>query len=194
MALFVVVSGTIGLGVGLYQLWSGLKATRVQRSIDLHRDLTTGEIGRAADRLSTMLWKEGERRFGRNRCYAPQWHELLTAVRGGADAGELGTYLESDRLVDAATAEPLRDLYAILWCFERIEAGRAANALDRKMTKVLVGPHAAWWSVALRHVSESDTSHIASLNAFVDGMSPSPSLAIAAADFKLLDTGRPPLA
>lgn len=183
MAIYVVVTGIIGLAVGLFQLWSGLKAIRVQRTIDLHRDLTTGEVGRAADRLSTLLWKEGERRFGRNRCYAPEWPELLTAVRGTGGAGRLGEYIDSDRVVDFASSEPLRDLYALLWCFERIEAGRASRALDRVLLASLIEPHAAWWSCALQHVRPSDTTHVSALRRLTSSFSDA-SMSAAERDFE----------
>ena len=60
MAVLTVSLAVVGAAIALGQLWTGLKATRVQRVIDLHRDLTTGEVGAARDRFTTLMWKHGE--------------------------------------------------------------------------------------------------------------------------------------
>lgn len=127
------VSAVAALLVALGQLRVGLHATKVQRVIDLHRDLTTGEVGAARNRLATLLWKHGELLAGRNQCHSPTWAELLPDVLGGGDRGLLGEYKLEDKIVASADAEPMRDLYSVLWCFERVEAGRAGRALDKRM-------------------------------------------------------------
>ncbi len=40
---------------------------------------------------------------------------------------------------------PLRDLYKILWCFERIRAAEYAHLLDPALSTEILGNHAVWW-------------------------------------------------
>jgi hypothetical protein len=153
--------------VALMQLGVGMKGTRVQRVIELHRDLTTGEVGAARDRLTTLMWKHGERQAGRNRCHMPSWDELLPDVLGKGDPGRglLGGYPPEDEIPGAQGSEPLRDLYGVLWCFERIEAGRAGRALDRPMLEELIASHAVWWDELTRKLSPDNTRHLVALRA-----------------------------
>lgn len=163
MDVVLVIVAIAAVVVALAQLWAGQHATKVQRAIDLHRDLTTGEVGEARDRFATLMWKHGERLAGRNRCHAPTWLELLPDVLGGRDRGLLGEYRTEDKIPGADGAEPMRDLYTVLWCFERIEAGRAGRALDARMLDALIAPHAVWWDEATRHLAVANTRHLSGL-------------------------------
>jgi hypothetical protein len=165
MDVATIVVGGLAAAIALVELRSGLKAVRVQRVIDLHRDLTTGEVGAARDRFTTLMWKHGERHAGRNVCHAPRWEEILTNVLpGGAESrGVLGAYPPGDAIATAADAEPMRDLYSVLWCFERIEAGRAGRALDRAMLNSMLASHAVWWDEFTRHLAPDNTRHVVSL-------------------------------
>jgi hypothetical protein len=164
MEMWTLLVAAIAVAIALGQLWTGLKATKVQRVIELHRDLTTGEVGNARDRFTTLMWKHGERLAGRNVCHAPRWKEILTDVLGASGSrGELGVYPREDHIATAKDAEPMRDLYSVLWCFERIEAGRAGRALDQGMLKQLVASHAVWWDELTRHLTSENTRHLESL-------------------------------
>src|SRR6478752_5042150 len=96
----VVAIGVAAAVIAIVQLRVGLKATKVQRVIDLHRDFTVGEVGAACDRLMTLMWKHGERVAGPNHCYAPSWDELLVNGLGGEspEAGQLGSYPSEDAI------------------------------------------------------------------------------------------------
>jgi hypothetical protein len=179
------VIAVVGVVIALVQLRSGLKANRVQRVIDLHRDLTTGEVGQARDRFMTLMWKHGERVSGRNVCHRPQWVEILPSVLGERDVsrGLLGAYDPEDRIAEHASDEPMRDLYAVLWCFERIEAGRAGRALDTAMLAELVAHHAAWWKELTRNLTEENTRHVRSLRSLADALSTPSVRDWASADF-----------
>jgi len=159
----LVIAAIAAVVVAFVRLRAGQHATKVQRAIDLHRDLTTGEVGEARDRFATLMWKHGERLAGRNQCHAPTWLELLPDVLGGGDRGRLGEYRTEDKIPGAEGAEPMRDLYTVLWCFERIEAGRAGGALDSRMLDDLIAPHAVWWDEATQHLSVANTRHLSGL-------------------------------
>lgn len=177
MQVATVIATFFVVLVGLLQLRAGQKALKVQRVIDLHRDLTAGEVGGARSRFTTLMWKYGERQAGQNSCHAPNWREIRPVVLGESETsrasrapeagaqgpGLLSVYPVKDRIQGAEGAEPMRDLYAVLWCFERIEAGRDGGALDEEMLKMLIAPHAVWWNEVTAHLTEDDTRHLGSL-------------------------------
>lgn len=161
--------GSATVFVGIWQLYAGNKAMRVQRVIDLHRDLTTGEVGEARDRFTSLMWKAGEETAGRNRCHRFRWEEIQSPVRtadGSVQRGRLGTYADYPEIVQAIDAEPMRDLYAVLWCFERVEAGRQGKALDDAMLRRTIASHAVWWDELTKDLDADPrvtTRHLAAL-------------------------------
>lgn len=163
MEVVVAITAIVAAIAAIIQVRVGQTAVRVQRTIDLHRDLTAGEVGAARDRFTTLMWKHGEAIAGRNVCHVPSWSELLPDVLGGGDRGELGEYRAEDKIVGAESAEPMRDLYTVLWCFERIEAGRAGRALDRRLLAELIASHAVWWCELTRRLTPENTTHVRSL-------------------------------
>lgn len=160
----LLVAG-VAAGIAGWQVRESRRAVMVQRAIDAHRDLTTGDVGSARDRLTTLMWKYGERQSGTNRCHRPAWSELLADPLDplGPDRGVVGQY--PDEVVGASAAEPMRDLYALLWCFERIEGGRQGGAIDEDMLQQLIGPHAVWWDELCRDLTPDNTLHVNSLRA-----------------------------
>lgn len=136
------LSGVIYAGL---QLRSEENAHRIGRVIEFHRDLTTGEVGAARDRLTTLLWQDGESGL----CARPaSFQELLPPQ------GRLAGYTATVRGGDES--EPMRDLFKVLWCFERIEGTRSGEALDEEMLVHLIGNHAMWWDELLKHVADKD--------------------------------------
>jgi len=157
-------AAVVGVLVAFWQVRAGQTAIKVQRVIDLHANLTTGEVGNARSRFTALMWKHGERQAGFNACHLPRWVEILPELTPeGRIRGSLAVYSESEAIATSQDAEPLRDLYAVLWCFERIEAGRAGGALDKRMLVELVAPHAIWWDSLTQQISEMDTLHVQGL-------------------------------
>lgn len=137
------------LGFAWVQLGQARSATAAERAIAAHRDLTVGEVGEARDRLTTLFWQEGEGAFGRNVCWRPlSFAELLPPN------GRLSSY--HDEVLDGDRSEPMRDLFKILWSFERIDAIRTGGAADEDLLHSLVAFHAVWWDEAVRHITEAD--------------------------------------
>jgi hypothetical protein len=182
-ALVGVLVTAAAVGVALWQLRAGLAATRVQRVIDLHRDLTTGEVGAARDRFTTLMWKHGNA-VARDRatCHAPMWDEVHPGTGEAGDAGgQLGHY--DERVISAEHAEPMRDLYTVLWCFERVETGRAGGALDDEMLRDLIGHHAVWWARMLHRLTSDNTVHIGALRSLAAAVETAKSREWALRDF-----------
>lgn len=176
-SLLAAIIGSASIIVAVWQLRSGISAAKVQRVIDLHHDLTTGEVGAARDRFTSLMWKVGEAAEGRNRCHRFTWAEVQSAVRypdGSIECGELGSYERFPEISDARDAEPMRDLYSVLWCFERIEAGRAGRALDTAMLESTIASHAVWWDELTTNLEpdpKRTTIHLSSLRRLAAALS-----------------------
>jgi hypothetical protein len=105
---------------------------RVDRVMDLHRELVSGELSGPRFRLSRHL-----RELGSNG--------LVRSV----SIWQLGTegnlkYTDPEGGVTAS-----RDLSLLLRYFERVNAAREAGTLDEDLLVRLLGRHAGWWSEAI---------------------------------------------
>lgn len=107
---------------------------RIDRVHDLHRELTTGEVGAARARLGAFLRNAG----GTD---GPVRITTLTELREGS----LSSYPEGGG-VDAA---PRRDATLILRFFERARIAQVGHAVDDEVFAALIGRHAAWWDCAI---------------------------------------------
>lgn len=116
----------------------------------LHEQLTSGEIGAARDRFSSYMWSTGgEHQPG--RCWIPSWEQLLGVdFARGLDEADLSAYPEELRVQKDQT--PLRDLYKILWCFERIHVSIARGLLDLELAAGMLGSHTVWWDALCRRI------------------------------------------
>ncbi|MBK5222012.1 MAG: hypothetical protein JJE52_03870 [Acidimicrobiia bacterium] len=148
----------------------------MQRVIDLHRDLTSGEVGAARSRFTALMWKAGEKAEGENLCHRFTWSEIRSPVltdKHVVERGVLGTYDRLPGIPDGEHAEPMRDLYSVLWCFERIEAGRLGHALDSEMLGQLVAHHAVWWNELTGNLGADNdlpTIHLGSLRSLAKAL------------------------
>lgn len=145
---------------------------RVDRTIALHRDMTTGETQAARRRLGATLWHRGAQESQRpNVCCTPAWADFLPGVPGGSDAGWLVTY-PSDVVVtgdDVKRLRPLDDLYLLLSGFERLSEAFDAGTLHKKLVRELFAWDVCWWCTCLRNIEyspetgEGDTPRIRTL-------------------------------
>jgi hypothetical protein len=140
-----------------WQLRRMKAAAAVERTIELHRNLTTGEVGAARDRFTELMWRIGQaRRPG--SCHQPTFDELMG--KRFADLSDeqvdLTAYPED---LPGADSSPLRDLYKVLWCFERIWAAHDASLLDGTLSDRLLAKHAIWWDQLVIGVHDADTQH-----------------------------------
>jgi len=146
----------------LVQLRANERARRVDRVIQMHQSLTGGEVGAARDRFTSFMWRVGDSGESATQGpYRPTIDSLIApAVAAPPPDGEQGrlAYYPDD-LTDSGGIAPLQDLYKVLWCFERIEAARSHNTLDRDLLVNLIGFHAAWWDHLLGRISDTDSHH-----------------------------------
>ena len=165
----------VGGSIGVIREVKGAKARGADdRTIQLHRDLTTGEIGAVRDRFTELMYRTGEK-IESGRCYRPTFLDLLHPRYSGEGNGRLCRYPRSMHAPEESV--PMQDLYKILWTFERINASLESKRLDAKLTLDLIGSHAVWWNQLLARISESDTMHRKSLNRFATwALSQSPTL------------------
>lgn len=169
----------VGLGIAWWQLSRQRQGARVARTLAFHQELTAGEVGSARDRLSMFMWTVGAARNGEFSCWQPTWPELLGAelLPGQAD----GLHRYPDEPIYASSL-PLRDLYRILWSFERIARARAADLLDDPLATEILGNHAVWWDLLCGKITEQETRYRKTLNDLAG--------AYRAADPKLQDWAR----
>ena len=147
----------------LLQLRANARARRVDRVIQMHEILTGGEVGAARDRFTTLMWRVGSRDDqGARRPYQPTFEDLVapSAPRPDTGAGDHDVSRYPDNLAaPGSSIDPLQDLYKVLWCFERIDAARTHDTLDRKLLVNLIGFHAAWWDRLLARIDDSASHH-----------------------------------
>lgn len=110
---------------------------RVARALDLYRDLVVdGDTADAFHRLSNLLRMEGTR-----KCGTVSWMLLCDADL------ERGGFLDCP---DDAVNTPFRDVYQVLWFFERAEIALEADLVDPEMFQKTIGYHCWWWAQILR--------------------------------------------
>lgn len=171
-ALATVVALVVAYVVAIRQLREQRRAAGVERTLSFHRDLTTGEIGLARDRLSEAMWRVGsqQRKNAQDdyKCWQPSWMELLGAkyVELSGSVVDLSVYPED--MEPDANETPLRDLYKILWCFERIGAAREAGLLDNPLAERILGNHAVWWDYLCARVPPESTRYRKNLERLAD--------------------------
>lgn len=106
---------------------------RIDRVHELHRELTTGEVGAARARLGAFLRANGTER-----------DPVRITSLGEMREGTYSTYTNEE-----ASAKPRRDATLILRFFERARIAQAGNAVDDALFAALIGRHAAWWDCAI---------------------------------------------
>lgn len=162
-SLGTIAAIATAVGVGLVQLRAQRRMSAIERTIVLHEVLTTGEIGNARGRLSRHMWRTAKAAGGEAVAWQPCWQELVGEqymhVRGGAD---FSIYPQDMQASPGET--PLRDLYSVLWAFERIAEADRSGLLDRELTRSMLAAHAVWWAVMCEHITVDQTRFVAGLN------------------------------
>lgn len=112
---------------------------RVDRVLDFHRELTSGEVLQARDRLGAHLRKHGV--DGRVR---------------PTSRDELRDDLKLSRYSTDHSNKPRSDVNVILRFFERVNAARIAATVDYPLLAELIGRHAAWWNLAIKDPGDDE--------------------------------------
>ncbi len=150
------------LGLALAQVRTTRREAKVDRTVNLHRDATTGEVQAAKRRLGAMLWAVGERTAGRRDvCYQPRFDEFRPAVAGVDRGGKLASY--PARVRRPHDELPLDDVYCILHSFERLHAAHTKKTLADDLFESF-----AWdicrWSKVFALIQRSDTVRVTALH------------------------------
>jgi hypothetical protein len=126
------------------QVWVTHKQSRLDRTLQLHRDFNTGEVESSKRRLSSLLWRTGEDvSHQRNVCYRPTFEQFLPAARDIA-GGPLSVY--PPFIMASENARPLDDMLTILRCFERLRAAKKNKSVVNVLFDDLFGYDLIWWS------------------------------------------------
>lgn len=127
------------------------KMAEVDRTLELHRDFSSGDVGDARWRFIAFMHFLGERSKGEGQCYQPTWDQLLPPV--GAEKVDLsndrGSLARYSIAVDNRwqNAEPLHDLYTVLYYFKRVLGAIQHQTIDAELLRQLIGSHVEWWYV-----------------------------------------------
>lgn len=128
----------VGLTVAVLSLLSGNDANRVDRVLDLHRELVSGDVGNARSRLADHLRRVGQAQLGSHYVYQPE-------------KGDLRRNPQANAYEDAAAgdARPATDRALLLRYFERADGALKEGILHHGLFHRLIGSHVLWWDAAL---------------------------------------------
>lgn len=142
----------IGAVYAAGQFWMARRTRRADRVVQLHAEFAAGDIGFARARFSELMWRVGEKKFGRNIMWRPSWDNIYPPSPGGDDAVNasrfLGRYPED--MSGSGVNRPLYDLRQVLWCLGRVNSVRKneKKALDAKLLISALGWEVIWWKLA----------------------------------------------
>jgi hypothetical protein len=125
------------------QLIDSQTGQAIERVLELHDHLTTGEVGAARHRLGTALWTDKER--------FPTPEDPLRCGRVWVmDRGNRKPY-EATHSESSTPTTPGQDIYRILWCFQRAGEAYTSDIVDKALFIRLIGQHVMWWDIAMRY-------------------------------------------
>jgi hypothetical protein len=138
---------------------------QVDRVLALHESFTTGEIGAARIRFSSLMYRAGESAFGPRKCWRPTWESLVPPNQGTAASGNsrfLGYYPED--MDHTQNHRPIDDVRQVLWWFDRInEARKRSSSLDDRLLVSLMGHSVVWWSLLCGRLDTKGGAHVYAL-------------------------------
>lgn len=148
------------VAVALIQIKTQRRQHAVERTITAHKDITTGEAWAARDRLSEFMWRQGSLE-GQNRCWQPTWEELAGTATSDVlpNARNLSRYPTDLQQAGGGGPTPYRDLYLILWQFERVSVAYHANLLDPELAATMLGSHVVWWDTFCERIGPESTRY-----------------------------------
>lgn len=163
-AAWVGAVGTIGAiaaatVVAVSQLKAQRRLSAVERTIALHEAATTREIGAARQRLSQHLWNAGSA-GGTHRCCQPTWEQLLGGRFARIQDGLADLSAYSPAIAAGPGQTPLKDLYTILWFFQRVADADHTGLLDPDLTWGMLAHHTVWWGTLCARIEDHHTEYV----------------------------------
>jgi hypothetical protein len=151
----IIVQQSERLELQRKQLQGDDSARKVDRTLNLHAEFSTGDIAAARFRFSELMWRAGEAAFGPDTCWRPTWESIYPPSPGCGEAVNrsrfLGTYPIS---MNASDHRPLHDLRKVLWCLGRVNVARRdeKDALREQLVVALLGWEVIWWSLVCKRL------------------------------------------
>ena len=149
-----IVAGVQALGLVVALLIAALALTgdqndrRVDRVLQLHEDLVSGDVGAARSRLAYHLRTLGPEHEGRRYVLQPTQDQLVHDRK-------LHRYSDHEATTDST---PREDRVMLLRFFERADAARREKTVHLPLLHELIGSHALWWDAAL-WLEDHERSH-----------------------------------
>jgi hypothetical protein len=142
------------LDVGATTLRTDVKDRRVDRTLALHEELTSGETDKSRRRLLVHL-----------RDHAPVGEKYLAITRQ-----ELGAMAIHSRYSSAAPPEatPFSDAGVLLRFFERAQLAQQAHTIEPSMFVELIGRHATWWNALFKQENTNPRQALKALSDWSD--------------------------
>lgn len=127
---------------------------RVDRTMELHRELTTDRLGEARRRLGAHLRMHGSSEH-------PVKSVLMSALR---DDESLSVYQPP-----ISGGDPFDDLNQIIRFFERCWMALIRGSVDQPIFAELIGQQAAWWDLALIQDHTNARQYLSELSIWAAG-------------------------
>ncbi len=175
-AIAVVVSAVAACGAAGAALWGlryakGLIDTavsdrQVDRVLALHQAFTTGEVGAARTRFSSLMYRAGGVAFSPRKCWRPTWESLISPSQGHTEESALSRFLGvyPEDMEHTQGYRPIDDIRQVLWCFDRInEARKRESSLDEQLLVSLMGHAAIWWRLLCGRLEAQESAQVYSL-------------------------------
>lgn len=132
-----------GLFAAIWQLWVGNRdrrksenSVRAERAMHMYEEVVAGgPVADAFHDLSVFLHEVGSAEFE-----VPTWH-----VAKDIDFSNGGIFSTETK----AQGEAFRDLFTVLWFFERVASARASQVIDSDACYRSMGYHIWWWDQIL---------------------------------------------
>jgi hypothetical protein len=122
----------VALIIAVGTLRTDTKDRRVDRTLQLHQELTSGEIGEARRRLGIHFREKGS-----------------GTIVGRAHIADLRDDPGMSKYTLFPEESPYQDVNLLMRFFERARLVQVRESIDEPLFVELIGRHAAWWESAL---------------------------------------------
>ena len=173
VSAIAAIAASIAAGAAVYGLRyarglieTGVSDHQVDRVLDLHKELTTGEVAEARNRFDELFYRAGEEAFGPRMCWRPDWESLIPPNPAVEEEAALRRFLGAypADMTSGLGHRPIHDLRKILWCFDRINEARKREAsLDEGLLVSLLGHPVVWWSILCSRLETKRGAHVQAL-------------------------------
>lgn len=149
--------GAVAAVITLIQIHRHNQTARVNRTLELQKDLTESEVAHSRELLSRQSWNG-------NHFVKPSFGELNIPAVSGLPRKD---NISREPVGETLEMTYLDHYFRILWCFQRVKGALEHNTLDKKLSRDLFTRHIVWWSTFSGRMDRDDTSLIMELNQII---------------------------